>query len=114
MQVHNMFITYYQAFIFDLNRFMLNPKYSAFLCDITLMILGLFCVYAQVTCSSSAYCLTDIYGQAVRKGSGSEAVLKTIKVKVDLELRLHRKCLELLGAIDMLLTASTINLSNVG
>ena len=94
---------------------MLNPKYSAFLCDMTLMILGLF-VYmhkllvAQVLNVS----LTDIYGQAVQKGSGSEAVLKTIKVKVDLELRLHRKCLELLGAIDMLLTASTTSLSNVG
>lgn len=29
---------------FGLNRFMLNPKYSAFLCDVTSMILGL--VYA--------------------------------------------------------------------
>ena len=43
------------------------------------------------------------------KGSGSEAVLKTVKVKVDLELRLQRKSLELLGAIDMIMAASTIN-----
>ena len=57
---------------------------------------------------------TDIYGQAVQKGSGSEAILKTIKVKVDLEMRLQRKCLELLGATDMLLAASTVNFPNVG
>lgn len=57
---------------------------------------------------------TDIYGRAVQKGSGSEAILKTIKVKVGLELCLQRKSFELLGAIDMLLAASTINLLNVG
>lgn len=57
---------------------------------------------------------TDIYGQAVQKGNACEAVLKTIRVKVNLELRLQRKSLELLGAIDMLLAASTISLSNVG
>lgn len=53
--------------------------------------------------------IIDIYGQAVQKGSGSEAILKTIKVKVDLELRLQRKSLELLGAIDMLLATSTVS-----
>ena len=50
----------------------------------------------------------------MQKGSSSEAILKTIKVKVDLEMRLQRKCLELLGATDMLLAASTVNIPNVG